>query len=95
MSKHTRAINNDVTALVEDARALVTATADVAGEKVTEARQRLAAALENGKEIFGRARDKAVEGAKAADEAVRENPYQALGIALGLGALLGYLLGRR
>jgi len=81
--------------LVEDARALVTATADVAGEKVTEARERLAVALEHGKEMVGRARDKALEGAKAADEAVREHPYHAIGIALGVGALIGYLIGRR
>ena len=34
--------------LAEDARALMAATADVAGEKVGEARKRLAAALESG-----------------------------------------------
>ena len=81
--------------LAEDARALMTATADVAGEKVGEARKRLAAALERGKEIYGRVREKAVEGAKAADAAVHEHPYQAIGIAVGVGALLGYLAGRR
>ena len=71
------------------------ATADVAGEKVSEARKRLAAALERGKEIYGRVSEKAVEGAKAADEAVHEHPYQAIGIAFGVGALLGYLVSRR
>ena len=81
--------------LADDARALMAATADVAGEKVSEARKRLAAALENGKEIYGRVRDKAVEGAKATDQAVREHPYQAIGIALGVGALIGYLATRR
>jgi len=74
---------------------LIAATADVAGEKVTEARKRLAAALERGKEIYGRVRDKTVEGAKAADEAVREHPYQAIGIAFGVGAIIGYLVARR
>ena len=39
--------------------------------------------------------EKAVEGAKAADEAVHEHPYQAIGIAFGVGALLGYLVARR
>jgi ElaB/YqjD/DUF883 family membrane-anchored ribosome-binding protein len=71
------------------------ATADVAGDKVNEARKRLAAALENGKQIYGNVRDKAVEGAKAADKTVRENPYQAIAIALGVGALIGYLAARR
>jgi ElaB/YqjD/DUF883 family membrane-anchored ribosome-binding protein len=67
----------------------------VAGDKVNEARKRLGAALENGKQIYGNVRDKAVEGAKAADKTVRENPYQAIAIALGVGALIGYLAARR
>ena len=95
MNKQTQAISNDVSQLAEDARALLTATADVAGEKVGEARKRLAAALESGKEIYGRVRDKAVEGAKAADQTVRDNPYQAIAIGVGVAALVGYLLGRR
>ena len=95
MNKHTQAHNNEKDTLAEDARALMTATADVAGEKVGEARNRLAAALERGKEIASRVRDKAIEGAKAADEAVHEHPYQAIAIALGVGALIGYLVGRR
>ena len=81
--------------LAEAARALMAATADVAGEKVEEARKQLAAALERGKEIYGRVREKAVEGAKAADQAVHEHPYQVIGIALGVGALIGYLAARR
>jgi len=95
MSKQTEAISNDMGQLAEDARALMAATADVAGEKVGEARKRLAAALERGKEIYGRVRETAIEGAKATDQAVHEHPYQALGIALGVGALIGYLVARR
>jgi ElaB/YqjD/DUF883 family membrane-anchored ribosome-binding protein len=71
------------------------ATADVAGEKVGEARMRLAAALERGKEICGRVREQAADGARAADQAVHEHPYQAIGLALGVGALIGYLAARR
>jgi ElaB/YqjD/DUF883 family membrane-anchored ribosome-binding protein len=95
MDKQSQATSNDMGQLAEDARALMAATADVAGEKVEEARKRLAAALESGKEIAGRVRDKAVEGAKAADKAVREHPYQAIGIAFGVGVIIGYLVARR
>ena len=95
MSKETQAISNDMGQLADDARALMAATSDVAGEKVVEARKRLAAALESGKEIYGRVRDKAVEGAKVADQTVRENPYQAIAIGVGVGALIGYLVARR
>jgi DUF883 C-terminal glycine zipper region len=54
----------------------------------------LAAALDSAKAIAGHVRDKAVEGANAADETVRESPYQAIGIAFGVGALIGYLVMR-
>lgn len=95
MNKATQAISNDMGQLAEDARALMTATADVAGERVGEARKRLAAALESAKEIAGNVRDRAVEGAKAADVVVREHPYQAIAIGVGVGALVGYLIARR
>jgi len=95
MNKETEAISNDMGRLAEDAQALMAATVDVAGEKVTEARKRLAAALERGKQICACARNKAIQGAKAADEAVHEHPYQAIAIGVGVGAVLGYLLARR
>ncbi len=95
MNKATQAISNDMEQLAAEARALMTATADVAGEKVGEARKRLAAALESAKEMAGNVRDRAVEGAQAADGVVREHPYQSIAIGVGIGALVGYLLARR
>jgi ElaB/YqjD/DUF883 family membrane-anchored ribosome-binding protein len=95
MNKQTQTVTDAMGSLADDARNLMTATADVAGEKVSDARKRLAAALERGKELYGRAKEKAVEGAQAADEVVREHPYQAIGIALGVGVVVGYLVSRR
>ena len=95
MNKETQAISNDMGQLAEDAQALMAATADVAGEKVVAARKRLAAALESAKEIAANVREKAIAGAKVADQTVRENPYQAIAIGVGVGAVVGYLLGRR
>jgi ElaB/YqjD/DUF883 family membrane-anchored ribosome-binding protein len=95
MNKQKEPASNDMGALAEDARALMAATADVAGEKVNEARKRLAAALERAKEIAGDVRDKAVEGAKVVDQKVRENPYQAVALGVGVGVLIGYLAARR
>ena len=93
--RHAHSIDNELGQLADDARALMTATADVAGEKVGEARKRLADALERGKVIYGRVREEAIERAKAADEAVHEHPYQAIAIGVGIGALIGYLIARR
>jgi ElaB/YqjD/DUF883 family membrane-anchored ribosome-binding protein len=95
MNKQKEPTSSDMGALAEDARALMAATADVAGEKVSEARKRLAAALERAKEIAGNVRDKAVEGAKVVDQKVRENPYQAVAIGVGVGVLIGYFAARR
>jgi ElaB/YqjD/DUF883 family membrane-anchored ribosome-binding protein len=95
MNKHKHAENHATGKLAEDAHALMDATADVAGEKVVEARKRLAAALENFKNIAGQVRNKTVECVKAADEAVHENPYKAIAIGVGLGTVIGFLAARR
>jgi ElaB/YqjD/DUF883 family membrane-anchored ribosome-binding protein len=81
--------------LMEDAQALLAATAHVAEEKVVEARKRLTAAIEKGKETWRTVQEKAVAGAKATDQVIRDNPYKSLGVALGVGAIIGYLLRRR
>lgn len=95
MSKETQAISNDIRQLAEDARALVVATADDAKGKAGEARQHLATALDSSKALCGRVRDQAIKGAKMADATMRKHPYQAIGIAFGIGAILGDLLARR
>jgi len=93
-NRHTSDSANDLSSLAEDAQALMAATADVAGEKVGAARKRLAAALDSAGEVAGRVRDRAVKSAKAADEAVREHPYQAIAIGVGIGALIGFCAAR-
>ncbi len=95
MSHDTHEGGNSLGTLAEDALALLSATADVGGEKVVEARKRLATALESGKKFYGQVKDKVVEGAKATDSAVHQHPYTAIGIAVGVGALVGFLLARR
>ena len=95
MKEPTETITNDLGTLAQDAHALLNATADVTGEKVGEARKRLAAALESAKHIASNVRDKAVAGAKVADKTVRDNPYQAIAIGVGVGAIVGYLIARR
>ncbi len=80
--------------LAKDARSLVNATTDVASQKLGEARQRAGETVDSAKEAASRVRDQAVDYAKAADEAIRQRPYQALAIAFGVGAILGYLVSR-
>lgn len=94
MSKHTRAVSEDLNRLASDARAWAAATAGDAKDRAGEVRDSLAGALDRGKACCGRARDQALAGVKVANEAVHEHPYPALAIAFGVGALLGALLGR-
>lgn len=90
---------NDLRVVVADAEALLRATAGQAGEKIGEARARAEeslraarASLERaGADVAARAR----AGADAADQYVHENPWASVGIAAGVGFLIGYLIGRR
>jgi len=81
--------------LIEDAQDLLAATAHVAEEKVIEARKRLTAAIEKGREAWRNVQETAVSGAKATDRAIRKHPYRSIGIAFGVGMLLGFLARRR
>jgi ElaB/YqjD/DUF883 family membrane-anchored ribosome-binding protein len=87
--------NNTLDTLVDDARALLGATANVAEDKVIAARQRLSEALDSAKGACARLKDRAMESSKVADKALHEYPYQAIGIALGVGVVLGLLASRR
>jgi ElaB/YqjD/DUF883 family membrane-anchored ribosome-binding protein len=57
-----------------------------------EAATRLATALDSART---RVQEGTVAGAKATDRAIREHPYQSLGVAFGAGVLIGVLIARR
>jgi ElaB/YqjD/DUF883 family membrane-anchored ribosome-binding protein len=95
MKREASAVTHSLEALTEDAKALLVATADVAEEKVVQARKRLSAALEKGRGALDYVQEKAVESAKATDGMIREHPYHAMGVAFGAGAVLGFLVHRR
>jgi len=47
--------------------------------------------FEKAKGVCERLQDQTTTAAKATDEALREHPYQAIGIAFGVGLLIGVL----
>ncbi len=89
---------SDFKVLVGDAEELLKATANQAGEKVTLARKRIEQSLEDGKKTLTEAEDilldKTKDAAKAAEIYVRENPWSAVGIAAGIGVILGLIIRR-
>lgn len=84
----------DFKAVARDAESLIKASADDLGEKAREARQRLDASLAAARQNFQKAEDKAWDGARATDEAIRQHPYESVGIAFGAGLLIGVLISR-
>jgi ElaB/YqjD/DUF883 family membrane-anchored ribosome-binding protein len=89
----------DFKEVVADAEALLQATANQGGEKVAQVR---AKAEESLKVVKARIEDaqavlvaRTKEAAKATDVYVHENPWKAIGIAAGVGLVVGLLIGRR
>lgn len=89
----------DFRAVVADAEELLKATANQAGEKVAIARERIQDSLHAAKVKLAEAEDVIVlrsrQAARATDDFVRENPWQAVGAAAGVGLVIGLLIGRR
>ena len=85
----------DLKNLSHDTEAVLQATAGQAGEKMTELRGRLSSTLESCKATYRRIEEKTVAGAKVADKTIREHPYESIGVAFGVGMLIGVLVSRR
>ncbi len=60
-----------------------------------ELRSRLTASIEKAKEMCARLQEQTVAAAKVTDKTVREHPYESLGVAFGIGMLIGLLVARR
>ncbi|MBC8126806.1 MAG: DUF883 domain-containing protein [Gloeobacteraceae cyanobacterium ES-bin-144] len=91
MSTPIKKIENDMSQFAGHVRSLIAATANATEDHVKEARTLLGEALDSGKSLATRLQDRAAAGTRACDLAVHENPYQAIGIAIGLCALFGFL----
>jgi ElaB/YqjD/DUF883 family membrane-anchored ribosome-binding protein len=82
----TQDLQQDITELKNNAKALLAATGNLAGDAIAQARNKLAASLEA---------TRAVQSVKSADRKLRANPYQAVAIAFGVGTIFGLFLARR
>lgn len=60
-----------------------------------EKRREIRTRLERLKQQCAKIKEQAVAGARATDKLLRQHPYSSLGIAIGCGLLIGFLLCRR
>ena len=85
--------------LMADAEALIKATEDHPGEAISSIRNKALETLAGAKEslsgVEGKLLDKAKKAADGADDFVHRNPWEAVGVAAGLGLLIGLFIGRR
>ena len=95
IERSTEKLLNELHSVVEDGEELLRTGPEGLGDKGQAAREKLAAALEVAKETRRRLEERAAAGAKQADRLIREYPYQSLGIAFGVGLLIGVIANRR
>lgn len=89
----------DLKIVISDAEDLLRATASQAGEKVAAAREKIQDSLRRAKlklaDVEDVIIDKGKQTARATDEYVHDHPWRAVGIAAGIGFVIGLLIGRR
>jgi ElaB/YqjD/DUF883 family membrane-anchored ribosome-binding protein len=89
----------DAKSLMNDADEIVKSMATASGEKLADLGEKLRIKLRGAKEKMADAQymvaDKAKAAARATDDYVHDNPWQAIGIAAGLAFVLGLLVNRR
>jgi ElaB/YqjD/DUF883 family membrane-anchored ribosome-binding protein len=95
IEESTEKLLEDLKAVVQDGEELLRASSQDLSERGMAARERLAAALDAARETRRKLEERAVAGAKATDRLIREHPYQSVGIAFGVGMLVGVLLNRK
>lgn len=83
---------SDLKLVISDAEALLRATL---GETTATGRAKLHEGLDAAKLKLGPLAEEAAEQARAADDYVREHPWNAVGIAVLAGVALGLLISRR
>jgi len=86
---------SDLKTVTKDAEELLKTVSGEEGNGSNDIRMRLSSAIDSAKATYRRLEEKAVAGAKATDRVIREHPYESLGVAFGLGLLVGVLVTRK
>ncbi len=89
----------DFRVVVSDAEELLKLTANQAGDKLNVVRGRVEESLQNAKmqltEVENLMLERTREAVQATDDYIKANPWRSVGIAAGVGMVLGMLIARR
>jgi len=89
----------DIKTVLADAEDLLKQAANTTGERATELREKAVSRLKAAKEKAADAHvivvEKGKKAVRATDDYVHEHPWQSVGIAAGVGILIGLLINRR
>jgi ElaB/YqjD/DUF883 family membrane-anchored ribosome-binding protein len=93
------ALVKDFTDVLAEAETLLKQAAKESGERASDLRSQVEAKLTSAKMRLQDLQDDAIDRAKAAarvtDDYVRDNPWQAIGVAAAIGFLVGLVVSRR
>jgi ElaB/YqjD/DUF883 family membrane-anchored ribosome-binding protein len=81
-------------ALIREAEAALNSTSGNANGDLDDLRERLREAADEGRSMLNSLADTVRRQAGRADQAIRENPYQSIGIAAAVGLFAGFLIFR-
>ena len=99
MTRDADKVLHDIRAVMAELQALAKDTAEMTGERTEAAKESLRERLDQAAEtVRGLERDlrqRAYDGAQAANDYVKDNPWRSVGIAAALAFLLGTLVSRR
>ena len=90
---------NDLRAVMRDAQQLLDSGVSQCSAQASQARQRLEAAMGEVRQSWAACgpstRQRLSQWQQASDEYVHQHPWTTMGLAIGTGVAMGWLLGRR
>ena len=86
---------DELKSLIREAEEALSSVKDGTNLSIEDLRARLRSAVDDGKTLVDNMKHAIQRQAGRADDTIRANPYQSIGIAAGVGLVVGLLISRR
>ena len=98
-SEHKDQLINDLRAVMRDAQQLLDSGVASCSEQASQTRQRLESALQEARQSWSEyrpnVRQRLSQWQHVSDEYVHQHPWATMGVAIGMGVAMGWLIARR